>query len=146
MQSKELLNPVDQKLPLRTLPIKISKAGAVALEAFLGVPSNSILFQGSFFLENLRKPRENGRFWERTMVEKNGWNHPLELLMATQSVASGWTTSRLMRQTHPLRLWPSWCGRCRRTRRGTGRFAKQRPRGMRRRRWLKIEELGLRRF
>ena len=29
-------------------------------------------FQGSFFLENLRIPRENGRFLERTMVEKNG--------------------------------------------------------------------------
>ena len=30
------------------------------------------LGQGSFFLENLRKPRENGQILERTMVEKNG--------------------------------------------------------------------------
>ena len=33
-------------------------------------------FQGCFFLENLRKPRENGRFLERTVVEKNGESNP----------------------------------------------------------------------
>ena len=37
------------------------------------VPSMSILNPGiRIFLENLRKPRENARSWERTMVEKNG--------------------------------------------------------------------------
>ena len=29
-------------------------------------------FQGSFFLENLRTPRENGWLLKRTMLEKNG--------------------------------------------------------------------------
>ena len=29
-------------------------------------------FQGSFFLANLRKPKEDGWFLKRTMVEKNG--------------------------------------------------------------------------
>ena len=33
-------------------------------------------FQGSFFLENLRKPTENGWFLKRTMVEKNGESTP----------------------------------------------------------------------
>ena len=35
-------------------------------------------FQALLFLENRRKLRENGLFLERTMVEQNGWNQPLE--------------------------------------------------------------------
>ena len=49
-------------------------------------------FQGSFFPENHQNPRGNSdRFLKRTktMVEKNGWNPPLEFLSSqTQLVAS----------------------------------------------------------
>ena len=49
---------------------------SMRLATLLGCLPHS--FQGSFFLENLRKPRENARFLERTMVEKNGSKQPLE--------------------------------------------------------------------
>ena len=42
---------------------------------FLGVPSISILSRDPSF-ENLRKPRENGQFLERPMVEQNGESTP----------------------------------------------------------------------
>ena len=44
---------------------------------FQGYFSHS--FQGSFFLENLRKPRDNGQLLERTMVGKNGESTPRAL-------------------------------------------------------------------
>ena len=36
-------------------------------------------FQGSFFLDNLLKSRENGRFLERMTVENNGKSTPRKL-------------------------------------------------------------------
>ena len=38
-------------------------------------------FQGSFFPENLKKPRENGRCLQRTMIENNGESTPGNVCM-----------------------------------------------------------------
>ena len=39
-------------------------------------PSISILFRDPNLSRNLQKPRENGRFWKRTMIENNGESTP----------------------------------------------------------------------
>ena len=63
--------PSSDRLPL-TPQAKMTKSHAGV--SFFRVPLYS--FQGSFFLENLWKPREIGRFLERMMVEKNGTSKP----------------------------------------------------------------------
>ena len=59
-------------------------------------------FQGSFFLNNLNKPRGNGQFLNRTRVEKNGEAHPRRKLSqetapdSQQSGCTGATSRRFL--------------------------------------------------
>ena len=58
--------------PFRHFPLGFSRLASPGFLQNPIVPPTPFFFQGSFFLDNLRKPRENGRFLERTMAEKNG--------------------------------------------------------------------------
>ena len=61
----------------------------------LFVFSISIFIQGSFFLENLRKPRGNVWFLKRTMVKNNGESTPRMMVpLGRDSKTCGMWTGR----------------------------------------------------
>ena len=93
---------LDCGCPLCFPPKPPTKTGA-NYKNFQGYLPHS--FQGSFFLENLQKPRENGCFVKRTMVEKNGESTPRKLdepMCCLRQVVAG--TLELAR----LKLVPFW--------------------------------------
>ena len=67
-------------------------SGKLGLARWLSgvVPGMPDSFQGSFFLESLQKPRENGCFLKITMVKKNGESTPRVVVGTAGCVFDSW--------------------------------------------------------